>query len=150
MDKYSELDEHTIALFEAQIAKLAFPMRINFRLLGDSKQKKLIVIKKVNPVMEFITKHQIMVFINEALLDLLDVDKATVEILFSEELNNINVNLEKGTIKIGKHNLNTSTGVIDKFGLEEVKRAKDLERLTLQQSDEKAKEAITAIDPQAF
>lgn len=141
MERYTEITDETKALFEETIAKLAFPMRLNFRLVGDPKLKKLISVKKTNPVVEFITQHQIFVFINEDLLDLIDTNVEAVNILFTEELNTIQVDLGKGTIKLGKHNLNTSTSVIDKFGLEPVKAAKDLERLTIKQTDDKAKGA---------
>ena len=148
-DRFNEVDETTKTLFDEILAKLNFAMRIDFRLIGDSKLKKLVTVKRNPPVQEFITKHQILVYINEPLLDLLDVEPATVELLFIEELNNINFNLEKGTIKIGKPNLNTATAVIEKFGLTEVMRVKELERSVMASAEEKAKEQ-PPIDTQTF
>ena len=140
MDKYYELADETIALFHETVARLAFPMRINFKLIGHAKQKKLISIKKANDILEYVAQHQVIVFINQDLLDQLDVDPTAINVLFTEELNNVQTNMDKGTIKIGKPDLNTSTSVIDKFGLDEVKRVKDLERLTQEQSAEKKEE----------
>ena len=70
-------------------------------------------------------------------------DDSAVALLFREGLNGINPNFETGVIKIEKPNTATFVSIIEKFGLEEVNRAKELERLTLEQTDEKEREEIT-------
>jgi hypothetical protein len=140
MERYYELPQETTDLFNDLVKRLAFAFKIEFKLVGDAKLKKLIQITKTQPIMEFLYKHQMYVYINQDLLDLLDVDTEAVEILFMEELNNVMPNAESGKIKMGKPNLNTSTSIIDKYGLDEVKRAKDMERMTMEQAKEKAAE----------
>jgi hypothetical protein len=140
MERYYEVSDETQNFFNWVVSELAFPMKINFKLIGDSKLKKLIKVNKVSPIYKFITDQDIIVYLNEDILDAIG-EKADLKLLFTEELNNISINLEKGSIKIEKFNLSTSTSVIDKFGLDEVKRVKDLERLTFeQQSDMKEDE----------
>lgn len=142
MERYYEISNETQEFFDNMVGELAFPMRLNFKLVGDTKLKRVVKVSKVSPIYKFISNQDIIVYINEDLMAMLDdsSQENNLKILFTEELNNISVNLEKGTIKIGKFNLNTSTSVIDKFGLDEVKRVKDLERLSLEQSAEKQEE----------
>lgn len=140
--RYYEVGDSTLSVFNESVQKMALPMKINFRVVGDSKLKSLIKIAKVSPIYEFMTEQQIIVYINEDLLDNLSDDSA-VELLFREGLNGIQPNLETGVIKIEKPNTATFRSIIDKFGLEEVNRAKDLERMTLEQTDEKEREEVT-------
>jgi hypothetical protein len=140
-NRYFELQDETIEFFNDVVQNLAFPMRINFKVIGDSKQKALIVVKKVSPVYEFVTESQILVTINEDLYDLMSGDDAT-ELLFREAINNIELNVESGAVKVVKPNLYTSTGIVERYGLEAVKRAKDLEKETLEQSEERKTEEV--------
>jgi len=142
MERYYEVSDETRKFFNGVVSELAFPMKMNFKLIGDAKLKKLIKVSKVSPIYKFITDQDIVVYLNEDILDAIGEEK-DLRLLFTEELNNISVNLEKGVIKISKFNMSTSTSVIDKFGLDEVKRVKDLERLTFeQQSDMKEDEKV--------
>ena len=140
--RYYEVGDSTLRVFNESVQKLSLPMKIKFRVVGDTKLKSLIQIAKVSPIYEFITEQQIIVYINEDELDNLSVDES-VALLFREGLNGIVPNLETGVIKIEKPNTATFRSIIEKFGLEEVNRAKDLERLTLEQTEDKEREEIT-------
>jgi hypothetical protein len=139
-DKYYELDASTIASFDQVVASLAFFTAIKFKAIGDAKQKKLIAIKKIPDAFAYMSGYQVLVTINEPLFDKIDIDQKAVEILFVEELNKIAINTDTGAIKINKADFITSNSVLDKYTPDEVKRVKDLERLTLEQSDEQENE----------
>lgn len=141
IQRYFELQDETIEFFNNVVSGLAFPIRIGFKVIGDSKQKNLIAVKKISPVYEFVTENQILVTINEDLFDLMYEDNAA-ELLFKESLNNIELNVQSGTVKVVKPNLYTSSEIVEKYGLEAVKRAKDLEKDTYEQTKDKESEEI--------
>jgi len=141
LSRYFELQDDTIEYFNVVVTGMVMAMRINFKVIGDNKQKSLIQVKKITPVYEFITENQILVTINEDLYDLMSGDDAT-ELLFREALNNIEMNVESGTIKIVKPNLITSSSIVERYGLDAVKRAKDLEKETLEQTEERKTEEV--------
>ena len=142
-DKYYELQDETKGLFTEVVSSLAFPIKINFKLIGDNKQKKLISIKKIPDAYSYMSGYQILVTFNESLFDKLSDDSKTVELLIIDELNNIGVNVESGAIKIGKPNFVTNTSVAEKYSFEEVKRVKELERLAIEQDKNKKQEVET-------
>lgn len=137
MEKHYEISKETEIHFKEIIQTLAFPTDINFGLIGDQKQKQLIKISKANDVMKFFTQFQVIVSINEDVYDAMIGDKEKVDLLIKESLNGLSINPESGAIKITKMNLVTDTAIIERFGIEEVKNAKDLERLCLEQIKEK-------------
>ena len=135
-ERFYEVDDSTIEKFNEAYRKIATPTKINFKIYGDSKLKRLIEIKKYSPDEEFNFKYQIKVKINEDLLHKLDDDDA-VELLLREALNGLEVNGQTGVIKIKKPDTATFASIIEKFSLGEVSRAKELERLTLQQTEDR-------------
>lgn len=143
-DKYYELQDEIKEMFTNIVGSLAFPVKINFKLIGEVKQKKLISIKKVPDAYVYVSGFQILVTFNESLFDKLVDDSSSVELLIIDELNNISVNVESGAVKIGKPNFVTNTSVADKYTFEEVKRVKELERLAIEQvkDDVKQKEIV--------
>ncbi len=141
-DKFYELQDEVKSKFNEIASSLAFPVKISFKLIGDVKQKKLIVVKKVPDAYVYVSGFQVLVSINEPLFDKLSEDEKSIEVLLFDELNNINVNVESGMVKIGKPNFVTNTSVADKYTFDEVKRVKELERLAMEHSKdaEKVKE----------
>jgi hypothetical protein len=136
MDKHYQLQDEIIEKFNEIQSKLAFPTKINFTIVGDVKLKKLVKIKKANDILKYLTQSDIIVYINEEIYYKLESDQKALEILFTEELNSIEVNMKTGVIKMKRLNLITSTDIIKKYGLDEVGRAKDLENLTVEQTEE--------------
>lgn len=141
VDKYYELQDEVKNKFSEITGSIAFPVKIAFKLIGDVKQKKLIIAKKVPDAYAYLTGIQVLVSINEPLFDKLSDDEKSIEVLFIDELNNISVNVESGAIKIGKPNFITNTSVADKYSFEEVKRVKELEILAMEQTKDAEKVA---------
>lgn len=135
-DKYYELQQEVVDKFNDVVSTLALPTRINFKVIGDAKQKKLITIKKINDAYAYISGFQVLVTINEPLFEKLEEDEKVIEVLFVEELNNLQINMNTGAIKISKADFISCNSVLEKYTPDEVKRVKDIERLALEQTSD--------------
>jgi hypothetical protein len=75
------------------------------------------------------------------LLNTYDEESATI--LFEQEIDKVNINLDSGKIKLVKTDLNTFSSLVNKYGVEKVARANKVEELYQdQQKDEKNEEFI--------
>jgi hypothetical protein len=141
MDRFSELSQDTIDDFMNIFNKKSFPLPIKFEFIGDSKQKNLIKIAKIADDYAFILEKDLKVSINETLLNA--YDEESIQILFEQEIDKVNVNLENGKVKLIKTDLNTFSGLVNKYGVEKVARANKVEELYQeQQKDAKGEEFI--------
>lgn len=131
MDNFYELSEDTISDFFAIFNKKTFPITIKFQFLGDQKQKELIKIKSIAPNFSFITQKDLLVTINEDILNAFDEESITI--LFEQEIDKINMNIETGKIKLMKTDLNTFSSLVNKYGVEKVARANKVEELYKEQ-----------------
>jgi hypothetical protein len=141
MDRFSELSEDTINDFFNTFNKKSFPIPVKFEFIGDSKQKNLIKIAKIADDYAFILQKELKVSINESLLNAYDDE--SIQILFEQEIDKININMENGKIKLIKTDLNTFSSLVNKYGVEKVARANKVEELYQeQQNDAKGEEFI--------
>ena len=139
MDRFYELSEDTIAEFFNIFNKKAFPVSLKFLFLGDSKQKNVIKITKIPDDYSFALGKELKITINEDLMNAYDDE--SVEILFEQEIDKININIESGKIKLVRPDLSTFSSLVNKFGIEKVARANKVEELYQeQQSDAKTDE----------
>lgn len=141
--RHYDLGDDTIEKLNEYISKFVnSPIRLEYAFIGDNKLKKLIKISKINDANQFLTKKQVYVYVNESLWDMISHEEDIIEILVREEFNTLVINTESGKIKIEKPSFNTSNSIIDKYTFESVKRAKDLEKLTLEQTEDKEKDVV--------
>jgi len=141
MDRFAELSEDTINDFMNAFNKKSFPIPIKFEFIGDSKQKNLIKIAKIADDYSFILGKDLKVSINESLLNA--YDEESIQILFEQEIDKININIDSGKIKLVKTDLNTFSSLVNKYGVEKVARANKVEELYQeQQKDAKGEEFI--------
>jgi hypothetical protein len=141
MDRFYELSEDTINDFFEVFNKKSFPVSVKFQFIGDSKQKNLIKITKVADDYAFILQKELKICINEDLMNVYDDESVTI--LFEQEIDKININLDSGKIKLVKTDLNTFSSLVNKYGVEKVARANKVEELYQdQQSDAKDEEFI--------
>lgn len=131
MDRFYELSEDAINDFNEVFIKKSFPVSIKLQFIGDTKQKSLIKISKLSDDMSFVLKKEIKVIINEDLLDSYDED--STQILFEQEIDKIEINIETGKIKIKKTDLNTFSAIVNKWGVDAVARANKVEELYQEQ-----------------
>jgi hypothetical protein len=141
MDRFYEISQDTIDDFMLVLNKKAIPISIKFQFLGDSKQKNLIKITKIADDFSFILQKELKVTINEELLSVFDEE--SIQILFEQEIDKININLDSGKIKLVKTDLNTFSGLLNKYGVEKVAKANVVENLYREQKeDSKGEEFI--------
>ena len=131
MDNFYQLSEDTVSKFFEIFNKKTFPVSIKFQFMGDEKQKELIKIKLIAPNYAFITQKDLLVTINEDILNVFDDESVTI--LFEQEIDKINMNIETGKIKLLKTDLNTFSSLVNKYGVEKVARANKVEELYKEQ-----------------
>jgi hypothetical protein len=141
MDRFYELSEDTIEDFFAIFNKKSFPVSIKFQFIGDTKQKSLIKIAKIADDYSFVLQKELKVCINEDLMNAYDEESATI--LFEQEIDKINMNIDSGKIKLVKTDLNTFSSLVNKYGVEKVARANKVEEIYQeQQKDARDEEFI--------
>ena len=141
MDRFYELSEDTIEDFFAIFNKKSFPVSIKFQFIGDTKQKSLIKIAKIADDYSFVLQKELKVCINEDLMNAYDEESATI--LFEQEIDKINMNIDSGKIKLVKTALNTFSSLVNKYGVEKVARANKVEEIYQeQQKDARDEEFI--------
>lgn len=141
MDNFYELSDDTKDKFFEVFNKKSFPLPLKFQFQGDEKQKELIKIVIIPPKYAFSIGKELLVTINETILDAFDEESITI--LFEQEVDKINMNIESGKIKLVKTDLNTFSSLVNKYGVEKVARANKVEELYQeQQKDAKDEEFI--------
>lgn len=131
MDRFTELTDETVKEFMDVFNRKSFPLPIKFQFIGDSKSKNLIKITKLPDDLSFILNKELKVTINEDLMNV--YDEESIVILFEQEIDRINHNIESGKIKLVKTDLNTFSSLVNKYGVEKVARANKVEELYQQQ-----------------
>jgi hypothetical protein len=133
-DVLYKLQSETIDAFKKILDKKSLPVKLTIEYLGDSKQKTMIKLSRINPKTEFLYGKQLMVSINEDLFD--KFDKTSCNILFEQEIDKLSVNMESGKLKLKKLKLNTSIEILNKYGIEKVATANQLEEITISQQED--------------
>ena len=134
MDRFYELSEDTINDFLDVFKGKSFPIEIKFQFIGDSKQKNLVKIAKIADDYAFVLQKELKVTINEDLLNAYDDE--SIQILFEQEIDKININLDSGKIRLVKTDLNTFSGLVNKYGVEKVTKANGVESLYREQKED--------------
>jgi len=137
--KYYDLHEDTLEVIQTIIDKMALPFNIKIKFLGNSKLKTLCKLQKINDIFSHITGIDLIIFINEDYFISFDENKA--EILIYQELDRLEFDLNKGTFKIAQYPLQTTIGVLKKYGIDAVAEANQLIELYSQQKLEADQEA---------
>lgn len=137
-EQFHELADYIIDYFDVLEKKLSLPVDIKYVYQADDKQKTLIKIVKIADRYAKLLNSDLLISFNEDYFDAFD-DEAK-NILIDQELALIEFDLEKGTLKIGKADLITSTGVIKKYGVDAVERANQVKSLFNDQQLEQQKE----------
>lgn len=132
--KFYELQSETIEKVEQLLSKMAMPFAIKIKMIGNSKQKAVVKMSKLNDINQFLTGFDLLLTINEEYLEALDKDSS--DILIYQELDRLSFNIAKGQIKITKWPLQTTSGVLKKWGIDLVAKANQLSELYTQQKQD--------------
>ena len=139
---YYELSDEFITTFNAILEKMHLPTEIKYELLGNSKLKGGIKITKLSDLNKHLIKREIVIEINEDHISKL-TDKAG-EILITQELAKIHLDLEKGKLTLASPDVVTFASVINKYGASDVIDANQMIKLLQMQEEEAKREAAKA------
>jgi len=131
MSKFYDLSDSAKESFYSVFNKKTFPINIGFQFIGTDKQKNLIKILKINDQYSFLMEKELLVSINESLMD--KFDKESITILIEQEIDKVSIDTDSGKIKMIKTDLNTFSSLINKYGVEKVAKANQVEELYHQQ-----------------
>lgn len=129
-EQFCELDEDIIELFKEIEKEFCFPLNIKYVFQANTKLKKVIEVKKLADNVAVLLDAEIIVTVNEEYYN--KMDDEIRRILFEQEMNKIEMNFEKGTIKLVQPAFKSSIGIIKKFSYEKVERANEAERLLVE------------------
>jgi len=144
-EDYEVLGDDIIEYFDKIEKSFAYPMDLKFVFLANNKQKKLIKISKLNDVYSYLLDADLSVIFNEEYFN--NFDDQAKQILIEQELDKIEFNMDKGTVLIKEPEINTSTGIIEKFTLKLVENANRLQKEFESQKKEKEKEMKESSKP---
>jgi len=136
--KFYDLSEDTIELVQSILNGLALPFNLKIKYMGNSKMKNLISLNKASDIVQHITAYDLFIFINEDYL--IKLEEENSKILIHQELDRLEFDIAKGTFKIANFPLQTTIGVLKKYGIEAVAEANQLVELFSQQKADKAED----------
>ena len=137
-DRYKELSDYIVDFFKNLEQELTLPVDLKYVYQADNKQKTLITIFKIPDKYSVLLKNaDLLVTFNEDYFDAFD--EQSIKILIEQELALIEFNLDKGTLKMGKPDLITSTSIISKYTLKLVEKANGVAKLYIDQQLDKNK-----------
>lgn len=139
MEQFHELADYVVEYFNDIEQKLGLSVDMKYVYQADDKQKTLIKIIKIADRYAVLLKADFLISFNEDYFD--NFDDEAKNILIDQELALIEIDYEKGTKKMGKADLITSSGVIKKYGVDAVERANHVSSLFNQQLADKSKDA---------
>lgn len=134
-EQFHEASDYIVEYFQELEKKLSLPVDINYVYQADDKQKTLIKIVKIADRYSKLLGADLLVSFNEDFFDAFD--EQAKDILIDQELALVEFDLEKGTLKLGKPDLITSSGIIKKYGVDAVERANQVRDLFNQQQADK-------------
>ena len=140
MSKFYNVSDDTIQTFNSIFKKKAFPVDVKFQFVGSESQKSMIKIGKINDQFSFILEKELLVTINEDLMNAFDEE--SIQILMEQEIDKISINIDTGKIKMVKPDLTTFSSLINKYGIEKVSRANNIETLAVNQKEDAEDELI--------
>lgn len=133
--KFTLLREDVVDFFESIEKNLNLPIDAKYKFLNNPKQKCLIKISKLSDQMVLLTNSDLLIQINEVYFDRFDEEIS--KILIENELNRLEFNIDKGTIKIAKSDISTSNGIVSKYTFKSVSKAFETEKLLTKQLKDK-------------
>lgn len=133
--KYYELDQDVVDHFMRIFNSKSFPVNVKFQFIGASKQKDLIKVKKIADDYSFLLNDkEIMVSINEDIYHAMDDE--ILDILIETSIESINIKIDTGKISLTKPPLQTYPSIVNKYGVDKVGRACQVEDLYQEQKQD--------------
>jgi hypothetical protein len=140
MSKFYEVSQDTQDTFFKVFNKKSFPLAIKFQFIGCENQKTLIKISKLPDQYCFLLEKELIVQINEDLMSVFDEESITI--LIEQEIDKVSIDTQSGKIKMIKPDLTTFSAIINKYGVDKVAKANQVEELYQQQVKDGKEEFI--------
>ena len=137
-EKFYDLDQDTLDIINGIIDNMALPFSLRIKYIGNGKLKTVIKLQKLSDYMVHMTGYDLIIFVNEDYLSALEDNSSTI--LMHQELDRLEFDINKGTFKIAKYPLQTTEGVLQKYGIEAVAQANQLSELYTQQKKDSDEE----------
>ena len=142
-DNFYEVSDDTITDFFDVFNKKTFPIKIDFQFQGHKKQKSMIKITKIADNMCAILNKELLDEYKESLKKYkIAFDEESRTILIEQEIDKINMNIDSGKIKLVKTDLNTFASLVNKYGVEKVSRANQVESLFIEQKEDEKQDTF--------
>ena len=113
MAKYEEVEQKNEDIFLDFIAEAKLEHLIQIKVLADNSQKKVCEIKKVSPLMKFMTNEDVVIIINEDIYNGLEDNQK--RLVADEYTTQISFDYEKDRVIITKPTLTTFPSIMDKY-----------------------------------
>lgn len=131
--KYYELSDDTTDVFMSIFNKKAIPFNLGLQFVGCD-QKMLIKISKLPDQYAFLLKNDLLISINDKLMSVFDDE--SIQILIEQEIDKISINMDNGKIKMIKPDLTTFSSLINKYGIEKITKANQVQELYSEQKQD--------------
>jgi len=131
--KYYELCQETENIFMKCFNKKAIPFKLGLQFVGCD-QKMLIKISKLPDQYSFLLNNDLLISINDKLMSVFDDE--SIQILMEQEIDKISINMDNGKIKMVKPDLTTFSSLINKYGIDKITKANQVQELYSEQKQD--------------
>ena len=138
-EKFEAISEDTQKFFDSILTKISSPYQMKYHLVNANRQKQIVKLTKIPEVYGFITGYDAVLTINENLFEMIDNEELQ-EILVRQEIDKLTVDIESGKIRTIKPDMTTFSGIIKRFGWEQVAKANQLDVLAVEQQQDQITE----------
>lgn len=138
---FYEASEDVTDLFKQILDEKSLPFDVKLKFQGNSKQKAFIEVSKIPDKYAWLLESDVLVSINEDFF--YKLDEIAQKILIEEEIDKIYVNMDNGKLKMLRPDFISFSGLMKKYGSDEVMRAKGLEDATQKQKEDADSELET-------
>ena len=114
MSKYADVSADTQELFDKVLSNTNIPDYVSFKLLQSETEKNPMKILKSNPLVEHLTKVEVVIIVNESLLD--ELGEENTEILYDELIAGVFFDNEKNKLIIEKPDFSSYKSIMKKYG----------------------------------
>lgn len=118
MGKFQEVYEETKQLFNDHISNSGIPGFVNIKILSNESLKDCFgQVTKSQDIIKFMTDYDVIIQINESIFDQLQSEQK--EYVVKDLLAQITYNLESDKLSIVKADINTFSGVLRQYSIDE-------------------------------
>lgn len=143
--KFYDLGQECLDTITKVVDNLALPFNIKIKYFGNTKLKKLLKLQKTNDITSHLTGVDLVILMNEDYF--IKLEEKNAEILIYQELDRLEFDIAKGTFKIAQFPLQTTPGVLKKYGIDAVAEANELSELVSKQKEDSDSELEAIAKP---